>query len=616
MGTGNGRPDPQPARSAPPIGHPASASPQQDDRVDGVRGPPEMLTFPQLRRLELDELLGQLVERAQEVMGTQGRLRGLLRANQLIAQDLGLPTVLRHVVEAARELVGARYAALGVIAPSGGLSQFVHVGMPVEVAAAIGNLPQGKGLLGALIDDPAPIRLRTLAEDARSCGFPPGHPPMQDFLGVPIRIGEVVFGNLYLTESTRGGFSAEDEQLAQALATTAGTAIDNARLYEVARSRQQWWQTTAALTRRMLTGESGDPLEFIAARTRELADADLVTVVLPADAPHEPEHTGLRVQVAVGVGGQGLTGLAVPLAGSLAGRVYATGQALRVSHPREQTGLDSIASGTVDVGPVLVVPLTGDQKVIGVLTVARLSGRAAFTADELDMTAGFANQASVAIELADARVEQQRCAIDDERDRIAADLHDHVIQRLFATGLVLQSIAATLPSGIGGSAAGATAAARITDTIQDLDATIRQIRSTIFALHHLAQPADSGLRGQLLDVITEVTSALGFTPAFRVDGPVDTVTSAGVGEDLLAVLREALSNIARHAHAHTTDIEITAGSDCLTLNVHDDGTGIDPTNQRRSGLANLRRRAEHHGGTFTLTPHHPNGTELRWTVPL
>ena len=571
--------------------------------------------FPRLRRLELDELLGQLVERAQEVMGTQGRLRGLLRANQLIVGDLGLPAVLRHVAEAARELVGARYAALGVIAPSGGLAQFVHVGMPVEVAAGIGHLPQGKGLLGALIDNPDPIRLPALAADGRSCGFPPGHPPMQDFLGVPIRIGEVVFGNLYLTDSTRGGFSAEDEQLAQALAATAGTAIDNARLYEVTRSRQHWWQATAALTRRMLSGETGDPLEFIAARSRELADADLVTVVLPADAQHATDGTGLRVQVAVGVGSQDLAGLTVPFAGSLAGRVYATGKPLRVSHPSEEPGLASIASGSVDVGPVLVVPLTGAQKVIGVLSVARLTGRAAFSTDELDMAAGFANQASIAIELADARTEQQRCVMDEERDRIAADLHDHVIQRLFAIGLALQSIAATLPPDTNGSRSGATAAARLTGTIHDLDDTIRQIRSTIFALHHLAQPADGGLRGLVLDVITEVTPALGFTPAFRVDGPVDTLTPAGVGEDLLAVLREALSNIARHAHAHTTDVALTAGSGRLTLDVHDDGTGIDPTNQRCSGLANLRHRAEHHGGTLTLTPHHPHGTELCWTVP-
>jgi hypothetical protein len=214
MGTRNGRP----AQATALPGHPGSASRQRDDRVDGVRGPPdEVLTFPRLRRLELDELLSQLVERAQEVMGTQGRLRGLLRANQLIAQDLGLPTVLRHVAEAARSWSAPATPRWGDRPESGGLSQFVHVGMPAEVAAAIGNLPQGKGLLGALIDDPAPIRLATLSADTRSCGFPPGHPPMQGFLGVPIRIGEVVFGNLYLAESTRGGFSAEDEQLAQAL---------------------------------------------------------------------------------------------------------------------------------------------------------------------------------------------------------------------------------------------------------------------------------------------------------------------------------------------------------------------------------------------------------------
>jgi len=615
MGTGNGHSDPQPPQAAAPTRPPAPGSPRRDGGVDGVRGPDEVLTFPQLRRLELDELLGQLVERAQEVMGTQGRLRGLLRANQLIAGDLGLPTVLRHVAEAARELVGARYAALGVIAASGGLAEFVHVGMPVEVADGIGHLPEGKGLLGAVIEDPAPIRLPTLAADSRSSGFPPGHPPMQDFLGVPIRIGEVVFGNLYLTDSTRGGFSAEDEQLAQALAATAGAAIDNARLYEVARSQQQWWQATAALTRRMLSGETGDPLEFIAARSCELSGADLVTVVLPADTRHGADRTALRVQVAVGVGSQDLTGLAVPLEGSLAGRVYVTGHPLRVSHPSEQPGLASIASGSVDVGPVMVVPLTGAQKVIGVLTMARLTGRAAFSTDELDMAAGFANQASIAIELADARTEQQRCVMDEERERIAADLHDHVIQRLFAAGLALQSIAATLPPDTNGSRSGATAAARLTGTIHDLDDTISQIRSTIFALHHLAQPADSGLRGLILDVITDVTPALGFTPAFRVDGPVDTLTSAGVGEDLLAVLREALSNIARHAHAHTTDVALTAGSGRLTLDVHDDGTGIDPTNQRRSGLANLRHRAENHGGTLTLTPHLPHGTDLCWTVP-
>ena len=248
------------------------------------------LCFPDVPRLALDELLEQLMARAQEVVNTQGRLRGLLRANQMIGSDLALPVVLRRVVDAARELIGARYAALGVIAPDGHLSEFVHVGMPDEDVARIGHLPQGKGLLGALIDDPAPIRLDRLGDDERSSGFPPGHPPMDTFLGVPIRVRDEVFGNLYLTGSTRGAFTAEDEELAKALAATAGGAIDNARHYATARSRQQWLQATAAITRQMLNPERvpaprrGDytrPLQLIAELSADLAAADLVTVVLP-----------------------------------------------------------------------------------------------------------------------------------------------------------------------------------------------------------------------------------------------------------------------------------------------------------------------------------------------
>ena len=258
------------------------------------------LTFPDQPRLELDQLLRQLVERANEVIGTQGRLRGLLHANQMIGRDLGLPVVLRRVAEAARELVGARYAALGVIAPEGGLSEFVHVGMPAEIVDEIGHLPQGKGLLGALIDDPRPILLDRIADDIRSSGFPPGHPPMESFLGVPIRVRDEIFGNLYLAESTRGKFSAEDEALTNALATTAGVAIANARLYEAARLRQEWLRASATITRRLLSADAGDPLQLIVDSAREIADADLVTVVLPVD--DDSETLTMRVAVADGTG--------------------------------------------------------------------------------------------------------------------------------------------------------------------------------------------------------------------------------------------------------------------------------------------------------------------------
>ena len=309
--------------------------------------------------------------------------------------------------------------------------------------------------------------------------------------------------------------------------------------------------------------------------------------------------------MAIGAGAEDLPGLPVPRQGSLSGRVFTTGQPLRLAHPRDEAGLASVASGALDVGPVLVVPLRGSTRVHGVLSLARTRGRAAFTPDDLDLAAGFANQAAVAIELAEARVEQQRAAMLDERERIAADLHDHVIQRLFATGLSLQVLAGTLGPG--------RARQRVQATIADLDATIAQIRTSIFALQQNPQTPPRGLRARLLDLVTEVTPALGFAPAVRFSGLLDGLPDQ-TAEDLLAVLREALTNIARHAHAHTADVDLRGRPQWLTLDIRDDGTGLGDTT-RRSGLANLRHRAQHHGGTLTLTPRDPTGTWLSWSIP-
>ena len=264
------------------------------------------LPFLDLPRLELDQLLGQLVDRAQEVMATQNRLRGLLRATQTVTSGLSLPVVLHRIADAARELVGARYAALGVLAPDGGLAEFVHVGMDDRQAALIGQLPEGKGLLGALIEDPQPIRLARITDDSRSCGFPPDHPPMTSFLGVPIRIRDEVFGNLYLAESGRGEFTAEDEELIKALAATAATVIDNARLYEAARERGEWLQASASIARRLLSADLDEieSLRLIAEHSREVAHADLVTVLLPDDR-REPAGRGGRRR-----GGRGRLGAA------------------------------------------------------------------------------------------------------------------------------------------------------------------------------------------------------------------------------------------------------------------------------------------------------------------
>jgi signal transduction histidine kinase len=564
------------------------------------------LTFPDLPRLELDQLLAQLVDRAQEVMATQGRLRGLLHAHQVITGGLSLPVVLHRIAEAARELVGARYAALGVLAPEGGLAEFVHTGMAADLVDEIGHLPQGKGLLGALVDHPEPIRLARIADDPRSCGFPPGHPPMDSFLGVPIRIRDEVFGNLYLAESTRGAFSADDEELVGALAATAAAVIDNARLYEAARARGEWLQASAAITRRLLSTDVDDAntLRLIADHAREVARADVVTVQLPDD--DTDDGGSLCVEVAVGSIANGMGGQRTPLLGSLSGQVFTTGRPLRVISSDERPPLGSPALDGLDIGPVLLVPLLGSQTAHGVLTAARRQGGPSFTPEDLDLATGFANQAAVALELARARADQQRAALFDERERIAADLHDHVIQRLFASGLSLQALAATLGPG--------RATDRVLATVADLDATISQIRTAIFALQQVPQTPSGGLRARLLDVVDDVAPALGFDPAVRFSGLVDTLPDT-IADDLLAVLREALTNTARHAHATSANVDLSVTSDRVTLEVRDDGTGIGDTT-RRSGLANLHRRADHHHGTLTIRSADASGTHLIWNVPL
>ncbi|MFF5289485.1 sensor histidine kinase [Paractinoplanes globisporus] len=572
------------------------------DAQDQPSGSAARLTFPDQPRLELDQLLGQLVSRAQEVMGTQGRLRGLLRANQLIVGELNLSLVLQHVVQAARELVGARYAALGVIAPGGGLSEFVHVGMPDDMLGRIGHLPQGKGLLGALIDDPRPIRLRRIADDARSSGFPPEHPPMESFLGVPIEIRGTVFGNLYLAESDKGEFSEEDEELTRAMAATAAVAIDNARLYEFARGRGEWLQASAAITGQLVAADDqeGTALRMIADRSRELARADLVIVVLPL-----PDGDVLGIEVAVGDGANGLTGQVLSLDGSLSGKVYREGEPLRLNEPQE-AGIDPLTSGAFDVGPTMMLPLRGSTRVLGVLGAFRRRGAAGFAAEELEMASGFAAQAAVAIELAEARAEQQRVAMLDDRERIAADLHDHVIQKLFAAGLSLQTVAARVGPG--------AAQDRISSIIDDLDDTIGQIRTTIFALQQTRQNTTTGgTRARLLDIVTEARETLGFEPALRFSGLLDTVRG-DVVDDLVAVLREALSNVGRHARASSAEVIATVANGELTLEVRDDGVGFTESGHS-SGLTNLRQRAERHHGTLSIEPGQRAGTVLTWSVP-
>ncbi|WP_167754453.1 GAF domain-containing protein [Amycolatopsis nivea] len=551
------------------------------------------LTFPDQPRMELDQLLAQLVERAQEVMGAQGRLRGLLRATQTITTGLALPSLLRRIVEAARELVGARYAALGVIGPDGRLTEFVHTGMDPDAVERIGGLPEGKGLLGAVIEDPRPIRLTRLQDDPRSSGFPAGHPPMTSFLGVPIQARGAVFGNLYFADGERGPFSAEDEQLALALAAAAGSAIENARLYETARNQQEWLRASAALTRELLAAETADPLERVVDYLRELASADLVAVFCPAE---EGGHA--RIGYAAGSGAGELAGRELTAESAVVGAVLASGEPKLGTWPDEAAQGLTPSTADLNLDAVLLVPFAGGDQPPAVLAAARLTSRAAFGEDELEMAAWFADQAAVAVELAQARAEREAAALHDERDRIAAGLQREILQRLYSTGLSLQTTA--------GLARSPVVATRLRETVAELDDIIAQAHSTVFQPGDGPPRSPEPVRDQVLRVLAEAGEALGFPVSTQLAGKLDEVRSDAV----VPFLDEALRLVARHASAQSVEVGIQAEPARTTVTVRYEGGG-DLAGPAAAELAALAEQANRRGGTLTAA----GGSRLVWSVP-
>lgn len=549
----------------------------------------------------IELLLEQLVERASEVIGVQDRLRRLLRANRAVVAELSLAGVLRRIVEAARELARAEYAALGVIASDGSLEQFIHLGMDESTVAAIGELPKGRGLLGALIVDPEPIRLVSIGDDDRSSGFPPHHPPMQSFLGVPIRSRNQVYGNLYLANQVDGAFTLEDQELVLALAATAGIAIENARLYEESQRRQAWLRASADIGAVLLTPQRQDPLELIIESMKRLAGADAAMVVRHADEPGM-----LQVETAIGVGADGLRGLRYPAENSLVELALTTGHGARADSPGTSEIYVDGLSQALDVGAVMAVPLGGHTGPRVALGLARAKGRPNFEPADLEMAEAFAQHAAVAIELMEARANQQRLAVLEDRDRIARDLHDHVIQRLFAAGLSVQSLASAvgLPEH----------AQRLGRVVDDLDETIRQIRSSIFELQN-PPTVPQGVRSTVLAVAEQLTPLLGFEPTVNFVGPVDTLVGGAMIADVEAVVREGMTNVAKHAQATSLEVTVLADARLLSVTIRDNGIGIgDPG--RHSGLRNLHARAEKHKGALAVQLGETGGTELRWTARL
>jgi signal transduction histidine kinase len=554
--------------------------------------------------LSIEVLMTQLVDQASAVLSAQQRLQRLLDANQSIVSELSLPAVLRRVVEAARETARAEYAALGVIDSDGMLEQFVHVGMDEETVGRIGDLPKGRGLLGALIKHPASIRLGNVADDPRSSGFPAEHPPMTSFLGVPIRTRDQVYGNLYLTNRSGGGeFTAEDQELISALAATASIAIENARLYEESRQWQEWLRASAEISRQLLSNDdsNANTLRRIAISVRRLTTADVVTVVLPFHGSVDE----LEVVAATGMGEDELLGIRYPIADSVAWRSMREGHGLIVQDVNQRPGIHLHLRPVVPVSQVMAIPLIGESSVRGALTVGRISHQVGFSLADLDMAETFAGQAAIALELADARASQQRVAALEDHDRIARDLHDHVIQRLFAAGLSIQSLAGRIDEP--------SVRQRLGQTVDDLDETIRQIRNTIFALQDDNETPT--VRNRVLAIVAELQPVLGFGPDVGWSGPVDTVADATVVADIEAVVRETLTNIARHAQASAVRVSVAADADRLAVEVVDDGVGLGDST-RRSGLTNLARRAERRGGTMTVDHRNEGGLGVRWTIPL
>lgn len=537
------------------------------------------------------------------------RLAGLLEAVLTVAGDLDLTNTLERIVQAACEMVDARYGALGVLGEGEDdrfLVEFVHQGIDEETAAAIGNLPEGHGILGLLIDEPEPLRLRDLSSHPASHGFPENHPPMGSFLGAPIRVRDHVFGNLYLTEKRAGTeFTQQDEDLVVALAAVAGAAIENARLYQEARQGEAWRRATLDIATALLSGAPAREVHgMVAGAARHLVDGDVATVVVPQGSGGR-----LVVEVADGDLAEELEGRTFDSEGSLAGEVMREAAARRVTDLTAKTGEVGAVGMTRRFGPAILVPLTGATAPFGSLLVARGRGRAAFGSADVDLLRQFARHASLAIEFSRARNEVQRLSVLEDRERIGRDLHDTVIQRLFASGLSLQAVGRRFEHA-------PEASERIDEVVEELDDVIRQIRTTIFALQH--EDTGDSLRARVLTLVRSLQGALGFAPQVHFEGPVDTMVDRELAEQVLPVLREALTNVVKHARASEVRVEIMVGTDPaeLRLEVVDDGVGPPETTGAGFGLGNLRERARVLGGRFELGPSGIGGTRLEWAVPI
>jgi two-component system sensor histidine kinase DevS len=534
-------------------------------------------------------------------------LRRFLEAVVAISSELELHLVLLRVVEAAVDLVDARYGALGVLDEDRlELAEFITVGLGDDTRLTIGELPKGLGLLGSVIRDSRPLRLADLHEHADTVGFPDGHPPMTSFLGVPITIRGEVFGNLYLTDKVTGEvFTDGDEELALGLASAAAVAIDNARLFEQSRRREAVLAAMHEVAGALVGGvDPTQGLELVARHARDLARADVATIALPL-----ADGETLVIDVAEGLLADQLRGQRFPRAGTVSGAVLQSGEMIIVDDASADHRIGQPQVGAGGVGPALWAPLVAGGQPFGTLSVARSKDGLPFTPPDIEVVRSFAAQASVILEHDQARQTLERVSDLEKGERIARDLHDTVIQRLFAIGMSLQASVRIV--------AEPAARERIVRSIDELDVTIRQIRTVIFGLEEPSAHGASGLRSQTLRLARETGRLLGFEPQVSFNGAVDSIVPDAIAIELLATLREALANVARHAVAGEVKVSLGVKDKQVRLRVEDDGLGFDPAAPGAGhGLKNMRARAESRGGRFAAGPSRDGGTALSWQVPL
>ncbi|MHC6230752.1 GAF domain-containing sensor histidine kinase [Arthrobacter sp. MMS24-T111] len=548
-------------------------------------------------RDQMEDLLRDFTARGDELLDTRERINGLLAAVIAVAEDLSLEAVLDRLVRSACALVGAGYGALGVIGEDRRLSHFITVGIDEAGIRSIGNLPTGHGVLGLLIREPKPLRLHDLGQHPIASGFPPNHPPMRTFLGVPVRVRDEVFGNLYLTEKQGGvDFTQEDEDLAVALAAAAGVAIQNARLFEDSSRRQKWLEVGMELSSRLIMEpHAGDAesLDIVAGTALKVSGASVAVIGVPSS------DGVLRCRSCLGV--QGIKAGQELVVSSAVTGVFASGESFVAAEPR-QVFEHPVAE---KLGPVLVCQLGHGNSGNGVLVLARAHGAAAFTQADAESSSIFGSRIGLALDLARVSALREQDLLLTDRERIARDLHDLVIQRLFAAGLSIQSLRRFTTDPV--------AHERIAAVTKELDDTIRKLRDTIYSLR-TADVEREPLTGRILRVVRESSRSYGLIPKVSLDGPVDSVRE-DVAAQLLPVLSEALSNALRHSGAEEIQVSLTVTDDDVQLCIDDNGHGFrEPATE--SGLANMRYRAGLIGGRCDINSIPGEGTSVKWVARL